>query len=825
MKKILIVGGVAGGATAAARLRRLDESAQIIIFERGEYISFANCGLPYHIGEVIKERDQLLVTTKEALYDRYRIDVRNNSEVIAVNTADKKVKVKSTEKGEYEETYDYLILSPGAKPFRPGIEGIEHERVLSLRNVPDTDKIKAIVDGKKNGDAVVIGGGFIGIEMVENLRERGWNVTLVEGAPHILAPFDTEMSMILEKELRDHNVRVILGDGVEKFTHTENKTTVSTKSGINLECDLVISAIGVKPDTEFLKDSGIALNQRGYIVTDSSLRTNVENVYAAGDAIETIDYVTGDKASIALAGPANRQGRIIADNIAGLNREYKGSLGSSIVKVFNLTGASTGNNERQLNQKNIKHKSFIVHPQSHASYYPGAKQMTAKIIVGEDKRVLGAQAIGYEGIDKFIDVVATLIKFRGTIDDLPELDLTYAPPYSSAKSPANVAGFVAQNAFEKLVNVKSFEEFSKEEKAKNDVLLDVREEVEVENGAIDGMQNISVDGLRENLDKLDKNKHYNVYCQVGLRGYIASRILTQNGFKNSNLTGGYRLLSLGKVNEENSENKDNKNGGSNNGINATPSVKGENEIPALNVDACGISCPGPLLKVKEGMDKLEPGQTLNITASDPGFYEDVKAFARRTDADIVSLENDKGIIRASLKKNLRIEDSASNIQNQVMDMGEKNKTIVVFSGDLDKAIASFIIANGARAMGGKVTMFFTFWGINIIRKNGLVEVKKNFIEKMFSRMLPRGAKKLKLSQMNMAGAGPKMIRGLMKKKSVDSLETLIQKAIDSGVELVACQMSMDLLGFKKEELLDGVKIGGVGYYLGEAEESKINLFI
>lgn len=828
MKKILIVGGVAGGATTAARLRRLDEEAQIIMFEKGEYISFANCGLPYHIGEVIKERSSLLVTTKEAFYDRYRIDIRNNSEVIKVDTLNKKVAVMSKDRGEYEESYDYLVLSPGAKPFRPETEGLD-DRILSLRNVPDTDAIKAIVDKNPNGEAVVIGGGFIGIEMAENLRERGMKVTLIEAAPHILAPFDSEMSMILEKEMRNHGVRLILNDGVKKFEHIGERTRVTVNSGTIVEADLVVSAIGVRPDTDFLKDSGIELNNRGYIVTDKYLRTNKEGVYAAGDAIETTDYVTKDRASIALAGPANRQGRIIADNISGMEREYKGSLGSSIVKVFSLTGANTGNNERQLKNKGIKFKSFIIHPQSHATYYPGAKQFTAKIIVGEDKRLLGAQAVGYDGIDKFIDVAATVIKFNGTIDDLAELDLTYAPPYSSAKSPLNIAGFVAQNSFEDIEDNKSIFDYTNGDDVKNEddnhVILDVREPIEVENGALDGHINIPVNKLRENLDKLDKNKHYNVYCQVGLRGHVASRILSQNGFKNTNLGGGYRLLSLGKSSEDSFNKEENGQNGSHenedNKGNINPNSNSKEEA-VLHVDACGISCPGPLLKVKEGMDKIKPGESLTITASDPGFYEDVKAFARRTDASVEELTNDNGIIKAKLKKK-RAEIKP--VDNIVLDNGEKNKTIVVFSGDLDKAIASFIIANGAKAMGGKVTMFFTFWGINIIRKDGPTKVNKNPLEKMFGIMMPKGAKKLKLSNMNMLGIGPKLIRGLMHKKSVDSLDILMKKAIDSGIELVACQMSMDLLGFKKEELLDEVKTGGVGYYLGEAEESKINLFI
>lgn len=641
-KKVIIVGGVAGGATSAARLRRLDENLEIVMFEKGEYVSFANCGLPYHIGEVIPQRESLLVTTKEALYNRFRIDVRNNSEITNVDFNNKEVTVLSKEKGEYKEKYDYLILSPGAKPVKPPIEGIDNNKILSLRNVPDTDKIKAIVDSGIK-EAVVIGGGFIGIEVCENLKERGIDVTLIENAPHILASLDSEISMICEKEMRDKGVKLILNDGVSKFIDNNETVITVTNSGKKIEAPLVVLAIGVTPDTEFLKNSSLDLNERGYIKTNSHMMTNIENVYAAGDAVETIDYVTNDMATIALAGPANRQGRIIADNICGINREYKGSLGTSIIKIFDLTAASTGNNERQLQKKNIEYRTFIAHPQSHAAYYPNAKQMTVKLITDLDGKVLGSQAVGYDGVDKFIDVIATAIKFDANVDDLAELDLAYAPPYLSAKSPANIVAFVAQNTFDNLVEVKTFNDYNKEFNKEKDVLLDVREVEEVLNGAIDGQVNIPLNSLRDRLSELDKEKSYWVYCQIGLRGYIGSRILSQNGFKAYNLTGGYRLLSLGKVNKEKVVSNE---------TNVQKDIHNSNSpIETINVDACGLSCPGPLLKVKEGMDNLKEGQILNITASNPGFMEDIKAFARRTDAELINVENSKGIIKASLKKN------------------------------------------------------------------------------------------------------------------------------------------------------------------------------
>lgn len=831
-KKIVIIGGVAGGATAAARLRRLDETAEIIIFEKGQFVSFANCGLPYHIGNVIADRDSLLVTTKEALWNRFRIEVRNQSEVTGINAAGKTVMVKAPDGATYEEGYDELIVSPGAMPMKPPIPGINLPLVKSLRSIPDMDGIKAMADGGKKSCAV-IGGGFIGIEVAENLVERGLKVTLIEAVPHILAPLDTEMSMICEKEMRDNGIEMILGDGVKSFTEHEGGIRTETASGRTIDADFVVAAIGVRPDTAFLKDSGIALNERGYIKVDERMHTSADSIWAAGDAVETTDYVTGGPATIALAGPANRQARIIADNIAGMSRTYKGSMGTSILKIFDLVAASTGNNERQLQKKEIDYKAVYIHPQSHAAYYPGAMQLTVKILTDQAGKLLGAQVVGYDGVDKLIDVLATVIKFGGTVDDLAELDLAYAPPFLSAKSPANVAGFTAQNDFEGLVQSKTFLQFEQEFDPATDILLDVREDVEVENGALAGSVNIPIDSLRDRLGELPKDKRIWAYCQIGLRGYVASRILTQNGYTNFNLSGGYRLKSLGQVTETKPHSKDGDGRGKNafatheDGTLITPEKPVAPTQPAapdkiIEVNACGLACPGPLLKMKDGMDGINPGEVLHIKASDPGFYEDVKAWARRTGTEIVSLNKGKGLVEASLRKSAGTEPCVVTPSNACET---KNKTLVVFSGDLDKAIASFIIANGAAAMGGKVTMFFTFWGINILRKPEPVAVKKTFIEGMFGRMMPKGTRKLKLSKMNMAGMGPAMIRKIMNAKNVDSLESLIRSAQKSGVELVACQMSMDLLGIKQEELISGVKIGGVGYYLGEAEEAAVNLFI
>lgn len=537
-KKVLIIGGVAGGASAAARLRRLDEQAEIILFERGEYISFANCGLPYYIGGVIEDREDLMVQTPESMHARFNLDIRIFSEVTRVDPTAKTVTVQSRDRGEYVESFDYLIVSPGAKPIRPNIPGINHPRILSLRNIPDTDAIASILAGGNVRKTVVIGGGFIGVEMAENLRERGLQVSIAEAAPHIMAPFDSEMSILLEDELRKNGIELALGDGVQAFSEEGDGLTVHLSSGKALKADLVILAIGVTPDTAFLKDSGIELGPRGHIVVNSHMQTNMDGVYAVGDAIEVVDYVTKQKTAIPLAGPANKQGRIAADNIAGIASTYKGSQGTSIIKIFDLVGASTGANERTLQRLNIPYKTVLLHPNSHATYYPGAIAMTLKLVFNEEGKVLGAQAVGMDGVDKRMDVLATVIRMNGTVEDLTELELAYAPPFSSAKDPVNMAGYLAQNVLAGRAHTITWSEVAGMNPEEY-TLLDVRTEEEFQEGNVPSALNIPVDELRNRSDELDKGKKVVLYCRVGIRGYIADRILTQKGFEVLNITGGY----------------------------------------------------------------------------------------------------------------------------------------------------------------------------------------------------------------------------------------------------------------------------------------------
>ncbi|RAU92924.1 FAD-dependent oxidoreductase [Paenibacillus sp. YN15] len=834
-KKVVIVGGVAGGASAAARLRRLDEEAEIIMFERDPYISFANCGLPYYIGDSIKERSKLLVQTPEAMNRRFAIDIRTESEVTGIDPARKTVRVRSKERGEYEESYDALILSPGAKPVRPNLPGIGSTRIYTLRNIPDTDRIKRKVAEEGAKSAVVVGGGFIGVEMAENLREAGLDVALVEGGQQILAPFDPEMAAALSLELEEHGVRLLVSRQVQSFRETEAGIETHLADGTVLPADMVLLAVGVAPDTAFLKDSGLELGPRGHIIVNERLETNLPDVFAAGDAVEVTDFVNGGKTAIPLAGPANKQGRIAADNVCGLGSRFTGSQGTSIIKVFGLTGASTGNNEKTLQRLGIPYHVTYVHPNSHASYYPGATPISLKLLFNREGAVLGAQAAGYDGVDKRIDDIATVIRLKGSVTDLTELELAYAPPYSSAKDPVNMAGYTAENILAGRTRVFTTGELADRNQAET-VLLDVRSELEHRNGSIPGSILIPVDELRGRLHELNPAKEIWVYCQVGLRGYTASRILQQRGFRVRNLAGGYKTYQLAQYvpgREAGSAGKAAAAAKTSPAAEATPAggaAKAQTaaalEAPVradAELDACGLCCPGPLMQVKERMDGLQDGQVLRVTATDPGFYKDIQSWADMSHHRLLHLaKNANGQIEAVLCKEAPLPQAASSPAAAARPEGS---TMVVFSGDLDKAIASFIIANGAAASGKKVTMFFTFWGLNVIRRPEKVQVKKSAIGRMFGAMMPRGSRKLALSRMNMMGMGAKMIRGVMKSGNVASLEELLASAIKQGVELVACQMSMDLMGIAKEELVDGVAIGGVGYYLGKADQSGINLFI
>jgi NADPH-dependent 2,4-dienoyl-CoA reductase/sulfur reductase-like enzyme/rhodanese-related sulfurtransferase len=540
MKRVVIVGGVAGGASAAARLRRLNEDLEIIIFEKGSYVSFANCGLPYHIGEVIQNRESLLLQTPESLKARFNIDVRVNSEVIEVNSSEKKIKVKMDDGREMDEKFDFLILAPGAKPLVPNIKGIENSKILTLRNINDMDKIKEKLESKNIKRAVVVGGGYVGVETAENISHLGIRTTLIEAAPNILAPFDGEMVNILEYEIVNNGINLMTGEKVIEFREKNRGIEIILESNKVVETDIVILAIGVIPDTKFLSNSGVLLGEKGHILVNDELETNIPGIYAVGDAILVKNYITNESSAIPLAGPTNRQGRIVAGNIENRNEKYKGSLGTAIIKVFGLTGASTGLNERAVKRLNISYERIYLHPNDHASYYPGATPISIKLIYEKGSgKILGAQVIGIKGVDKFIDVIATTIKFGGKLEDLAELELAYAPPFSSAKSPINMAGFVGLNLEEGLVEQIVMEDLKNYDKNKQ-IILDVREEVEVATGKIDNSINIPLSELRKRFIELPKDKEILIYCAVGLRGYIASRFLLQNGYRVKNIAGGIK---------------------------------------------------------------------------------------------------------------------------------------------------------------------------------------------------------------------------------------------------------------------------------------------
>ncbi|PWL61284.1 FAD-dependent oxidoreductase [Merdimmobilis hominis] len=540
--KTVIVGGVAGGASAAARLRRLDESAEIVMFERGEYISFANCGLPYYIGGEIVKKSALTLQTPQSFRSRFNVDVRVNSEVTAIDRAAKTVTVNSKERGEYTESYDKLILSPGAAPIVPNMEGADLDRVFTLRNIPDTIKIKEYVEEEFPGSAVVVGGGYIGVEMAENLKKAGVEVTIVELADHVIAPLDYDMACDVHRHLRENGVTLILQNGVQSIAEEGSKLKVTLSSG-QVETDMVILAVGVRPDTALAKEAGLTLNPRGAIVVDEHMLTSDPDIYAVGDAVEITDFVTGQKGYIPLAGPANKQGRIAADNICGIPSVYKNTQGSSILKVFDMTVATTGVNERTAKAAGLNYDKVYTYSNSHASYYPGSTGMSIKTIYEKGTgRILGAQIVGFDGVDKRCDVLATAIRAGMTASDLCDLELCYAPPFGSAKDPVNFVGYVIENTLSGQVKNFFWDDVASLPRDGSVTLLDVRTDSERANGQyIEGFLHIPVDELRQRAGELDKSKPVYIHCRTGLRSYVACRMLAGMGFDCYNLSGGWRL--------------------------------------------------------------------------------------------------------------------------------------------------------------------------------------------------------------------------------------------------------------------------------------------
>lgn len=820
--KHLIIGGVAGGATAAARIRRIDESAQIIILEKGKYISYANCGLPYYIGGTIRERQDLILQTPASFGARFNIDVRVGNEAVAIDTQAKTVTVRREDGQEYVETYDKLLLSPGANPVRPPLEGIELDGIFTLRDVADTDQIKNYIAEREVKHAVVVGAGFIGLEMAENLHHAGAGVTVVEMSDQVMAPIDFSMAAHVHHHLMQKGVDLRLQQYVERFSRTDGMLNIHLSGGGVIRADMVILSIGVRPNTALAAEAGIRIGEAGGIWVDEFLETSAKDVYAVGDAIEFPHPLTGRPWLNYLANPANRQGRIAADNMASGNRAtYEGAIGTSIAKVFDMTVASTGLAAKRLKMMGIPYVASWTHSGSHAGYYPGALPLSIKITFdSQSGKLYGGQCVGYDGVDKRIDMIAQTIKKGGTVYDLMQIEHAYAPPFSSAKDPVAIAGYVAGNILSGDMPVVTWRQMLAAN-PREVTILNVCTCDEFSMGHIPNSINIPITELRKRLNEIPSGKPVFVYCGIGLRGYLATRILKANGYADvRNLSGGYKTYSTATAPLVRPTSTT---------VGTTPDSETipagsvvqdiRNQCNTIKVDTCGMQCPGPILRLKQAADDAADGDRIEITATDAGFARDAQAWCNTTGNSLISITEDKGTFTVVIEK------GSPQACRPLTSCDATDKTFIMFSDDLDKALATFVLANGAAATGGKVTIFFTFWGLNVIKKVRKPHVKKDIFGRMFGFMLPSSSKELNLSKMNMLGAGSWMMRYVMKHRNIDSLESLRDQALAQGVEFIACQMSMDVMGIAKDELLDGVTIGGVATYMERAGNANVNLFI
>jgi NADPH-dependent 2,4-dienoyl-CoA reductase/sulfur reductase-like enzyme/peroxiredoxin family protein/rhodanese-related sulfurtransferase/TusA-related sulfurtransferase len=744
------------------------------------------------------------------------------------------VRLRNLETGaETDERYDRLLLSPGAEVVRPRrISGADSKRVFTLHNIPDLDRIMAELAENRPRRAVVIGGGYIGLEVAENFHERGLFTTVVEGAAQILAPIDEEMAAIVHAHLRDKAIELYLDDKIEHFEDRPDHVVVFLASGKRIQADIVVMSIGVRPEVKLAREAGLELGATGGIKVDEYLATSDPDIFAVGDAIEVTHFVSGKSALIPLAGPANRQARIVADNMLASDpaarKRYGGTMGTAILKAFDLAAACTGLNETQAKALGIPHRAIVIHAGSHASYYPGSRQLSLKLVFGVDGRILGAQAIGADGVDKRIDVIATAIKAGLSVQDLTDLELAYAPPFGSAKDPVNVAGYVASNVlsgFHEIIDWRELRDILKSAPASIQ-LVDVRTPEEFSIQTLPGARNLELDHLRDRHGELDPNRPVVIFCQVGLRGYLAYRILKQAGFKDvRNLSGGFKTYAWATEKQANPDLFDYES------IKRRAPAEIEAERGGCNVavagdvhklDAIGLQCPGPIMKAFKAMAAMEVGDTLEIVASDPAFGRDIRAWSARTGHELLSVGSTKGVITARVRKApTPVAAEASGAAS-----ARDGVSLVVFSGDLDKAMASLIIANGALAMGSKVTLFFTFWGLNLLRKPDAPSPKKSLIDAAFGFMLPKGVGRAnRLTNMNFLGAGGRLMRKVMSDKHVDDPADLLASLVSGGATLVACQMSMGVMGLRREELIDAVEIGGVATFLEAARQSGTTLFI
>ena len=793
--KVIIIGGGACGASCATRLRRLDENCEITILERTNEVSIANCGLPYYCSDVIADREKILVSNPERFKNMFNIDVQLNCKVVEINRDEKYVLTHNNEK----YYYDKLVLAQGANPIIPNLEGIDNKNIFTVRTLADADKIKDYIAKNDVKNAVVIGGGFIGVEMAENLAHLGIDTKLVELSDQILAPVDYEVACFAQNEMRANGVELILSYGVKSFSENEVELT----SGRKISSDIVILSIGVRPEISLAQNAGLEVN-RGIKVNDY-MQTSDPDIFAGGDSVEVKSFVTEEDVLIPLAGPANRQGRIIADNIYGINSSYKKSQGTSVLKVFDYTVAAVGYNEKLLKREGIPYWKILIFGNSHAGYYPDATSTFYKLLFNNEGKILGAQAVGQEGVEKRIDVISSVMRNGGNIQDLLDSELCYAPPYSSAKDPVNILGMCADNVLRGFVKPAYYEDIE------GSFVVDVRIPESYNTKTIDGAVNIPLAQLRERTGEIPTDKKVVLVCDSGYTSYLASRILIPKGFNNV-----YSLMAGMKLYKEIQRDKESK---VTKKISTQTQALVKSSENVLKVDACGLSCPGPIMKLAENISNIQEGEVLEISSTDKGFYADVEAWCNSTNNTLLNLDNKDKKIVATIQKGQTLA------QNQNIQIPAKNgQTIVVFSNDLDKALAAFIIANGAKASGHDVTLFFTFWGLNILRKDN-VTVKKSLIDKMFGFMMPKGADKLTLSKMNMGGVGSKMMKWVMKNKNISTLKELMTQAQANGVKFIACQMSMDVMGIQKEELIDGVEIAGVAKYIAESSNANSNLFI
>lgn len=809
--KHIIIGGVAGGATAAARIRRADENAEIVLVEKGKYISYANCGLPYYIGGVIKSRDKLFVQTPEAFSRRFNVDVRTRHAALSIDTERHEVSIRRADGTTYTETYDRLLLSPGAEPVRPPLEGIDTEGIFTLRNVDDTDRIHSYLGTHRVRHAVVVGGGFIGLEMAENLHHAGAGVSIVEMADQVMAPVDFSIASHVHRHLMDKGVGLWLGRGVERFTSENGSIKVWLNTGETLTADLVLLSIGVRPSVKLAREAGIELGARG-IKVNRWLQTSSPDVYAVGDAIEYEHPIAGGPWLNYLAGPANRQARIAADNMVYGNREeYEGSIGTSVAKVFDITVGAAGLAAKHLKRMGVPYLTSVTTSSSHAGYYPGAFNLTLKLTFAPDTgRIYGAQCVGVDGVDKRIDEIAMLIKRGGTVRDLVRTEQAYAPPFSSAKDPVAIAGYVACNTLDGVMPVVTWRELAAADRAEV-CLVDVRTPEEYALGTIDGAVNIPLDDLRGRLGEIDRDSNVIVFCAVGLRGYLAQRILLGRGYRRvRNLAGGYKTYSLATQKVEPVEGQPC----------GQAEDSGAESGDMLRLDACGLQCPGPIMQVKNAVDGMKAGQRIEVKATDPGFARDAESWCRSTGNRFVSKTSEGGYHTVVIEKREACGSAVTPAAG-----GSRDKTFIMFSDSLDRAIATFVLANGAAATGGKVTIFFTFWGLNVIKKRRKPHVEKDIFGRMFAWMLPSDSTCLHLSKMSMLGLGDRLMRHIMRRKNISQLEELMREAVYNGVELIACQMTMDMMGISRDELIDGVTVGGVATYMERAGNSGVNLFI